>query len=410
MMYETLIGFRYLRARKRTTFVSVITLISITGVTLGVAALCVVLSVMNGFQKELMERVIGANSHAIVSRYGIDFKDHPKVAKRLSRIKGVKSVAPMVLGEIMIAAGNKIAGVGVKGVSLQHKVHLASLKSAKVKGSLKSLGIRTPGELPGIAIGQDLATQLRVTLGDTVHLVSPVSLFGMQYRAQTTHMSFKVGYIFRFGMYQQDSKFCFISLKRAQTFFKLKESVSGLEVLVDDLYQIGNTKRSMIIKLGGWPYRVQDWKDLNGNLFKALQQNKLALGIILLFIILVASLNIAGTLILMVIEKSKDIAILRAMGASRRGVTTIFMTYGLYIGALGTLVGLALGFLICQLANHIGIKLDASVYFIAKLPVSINPLEWVVVALCALLISFLATIYPALQAARQQPVEVLRYE
>lgn len=410
MAYETLVGFRYLRTRKKSTFISVITLISVLGVTLGVATLCITLSVMNGFQQELLNRVVGANSHAVLSRYGIEFSDHPKIASRVRRMKGVKSVAPIVLGEIMISAGNRISGVGVKGISLKYKEHTRALRKAYLKGKLKGLTEYKAGELPGIALGSALAQHLRVKVGDTVHLVSPVSLFGLQYRSQTTHKPFKVRYIFRFGMHQYDSKFCFISLRQAQKFFKLKQSVSGLEILVHDIYQVGTIKHNIRRKLGGWPYTIQDWKDQNRNLFKALAQNKIALGIILLFIILVASLNIAGTLILMVLEKSKDIAILRTMGAKRRSIMTIFMTFGLYIGALGTLVGLILAYLICQIANTIGIKLDASVYFIAKLPILIHPSEWIVVAVSALLISFLATIYPALQAARQKPVEVLRYE
>jgi lipoprotein-releasing system permease protein len=382
MAYETLIGFRYLRSRKRSTFISVITLIS----------------------------VIGVRSHAIVSRVGIDFKDHAKVAKRISQIEGVKSVAPIVLGESMIAAGNRIAGAGVKGISLDKPVHLKALKKAHFKGDINRLANTPPGQLPGIALGKELADRLRVSIGDTVQLVSPVSLFGLQYRAQTTHKAYRVSYIFRLGMYQYDSKFCFLQLKEAQSFFRLKGSVSGIELYTNDIYKTSAIKRQIMIGLGGWPYQVQDWRDQNSNLFRALEQNKIALGIILLFIILVASLNIAGTLILMVLEKAKDIAILRAMGATRGGVMQIFMTYGLYIGALGTLVGLVLGYLLCTIANQIEIKLDSSVYFITKLPILINPVEWAVVALSALLISFLATIYPALQAARQKPVEVLRYE
>ncbi len=412
MSYETFIGFRYLKARKRTTFISVITLISILGVTLGVATLTIVLSVMNGFQEELVNKVIGANSHAILFRYGVKFDDHEKVRRQILSVRGVKSVAPLVLSEVMISAGNRMVGIGMKGVDLRRQTHLIPLQRAHVgrRASLQRLARPHLGELPGIAIGKSLADKLHVTYGDVVNLISPISLFGLTYRAQATHRTFKVTYIFSFGMYQYDSKFCFVDIKEAQKFLNFGRSVTGLEILVDDIYQIRRVKRQIIRKLGGWPFRIQDWRQMNRNLFKAIQQNKMALGLILLFIILVASLNIAGTLILMVLEKSKDIAILMTMGVSRRGIMKIFMTYGLYIGSLGTMAGVILGVLLCKLTGFIDIQLDASVYFISHLPVKIVPMELLIVAVSSLLISFLATLYPAIQASRQRPIEVLRYE
>ena len=411
MSFETFLGFRYLKARQRSTFISVITLISIVGVTLGVATLSVVLSVMNGFQQELINKVIGANSHAILFRYGSDFQDHAELRKRLVKIEGIQSAAPIVLGEVMLSAGDRMVGVGMKGIDLQATSHLRSLQRAhyKKKGTLQHLLPSGPNKIPGIAIGKSLAAKLRVKQGETINMISPGSLFGLHRRPQATHRTFRVAYIFRFGMYQYDSKFCFVALQQAQRFLGLK-GVSGMELLVDDIHQMGSIKRRTIKTLGGWPYRIQDWREMNRNLFKAIQENKLALGLVLLFIILVASLNIAGTLVLMVLEKAKDIAILRAMGASKRSIMKIFMTYGLYIGSLGTMAGILLGLLLCQAANHIGIQLDAEIYFISHLPVKIEPLEFVLVATCSLLISFIATIYPAIQATRQKPVEVLRYE
>ena len=412
MSYETFIGFRYLKARKRTTFISVITIISILGVTLGVATLSIVLSVMNGFQEELISKVIGANSHAILFRYGIKFEDHEKVRRKVLKVRGVRSVSPLILSEVMISSGNHMVGIGMKGIDLRRKAHLIPLQKARLgkKGKIERLAIPHLGELPGIAIGKSLAEKLHVTLDDVVNIISPISLFGLSYRAQATHQSFKVAYIFEFGMHQYDSKFCFVDIHQAQKFLNYGKSVTGLEILVDDIYKIKFIKSKINRTLGGWPYRIQDWRQMNQNLFKAIQQNKMALGLILLFIILVASLNIAGTLILMVLEKSKDIAILMTMGVSRKGIMKIFMTYGLYIGSLGTMAGIILGLLICKLANYVDIQLDASVYFISHLPVKIVPSELLIVAISSLLISFLATLYPAIQASRQKPVEVLRYE
>ncbi len=412
MSYETWIGLRYLKSRQRTSFISLITLISILGVTLGVATLTVVLSVMNGFQQELISKAIGAHAHAILFRYGVDFRDHQSVQQKLLRYPGIRSVSPIVLGEVMISAGRKRIGVGLKGIDISKPAHLETLLRHGLSKPLGLMRLKSPhpAELPGIALGKSLADKLQVREGDIVRVISPISLFGLSYKQRSSHRNFRVSYLFRFGFHQYDSKQCVIELSQAQSFFNLNNSVSGLEILLHDLQQIASVKSGILQQLGGWPYRLQDWRDMNRNLFKAIEQNKFALSIVLLFIILVASLNIAGTLILMVLEKSKDIAILRTMGASRQDIMKIFMTYGLYIGALGTLAGVFLGLLLCQLAQRLHIRLDAEIYFISRLPIQIRPVEVTVVAVCALIIAFLSAIYPAVQAARQKPVDVLRYE
>ena len=417
MAYQTFIGLRYLKTRGRSASISTITLISIFGVTLGVATLCVVFSVINGFHAQLLNKVIGNNSHAILMRRGVDFSDHEDIRQKALAVPGVRSVAPMVHGGAMIAVGNRMVGVGLRGISLTHKQHLVPLQKARVgkKGNLQDLKPRYPGDLPGIALGRDLAAQLQVKQGDTVNIISPVTLFHSNYRQRANNQTFQVRYIYKFGMYRYDSKFCYISLYQAQKFLNLGKSVYGLEILLRDLKQVGTVKQKILESVTGsktihWPYYIRDWREMQKNLFEAIQQNKLVLGLILFFIILVSSFNIAGTLILMVIEKSKDIAILRTMGASRRDIMKIFITYGLYIGSLGTMLGVGLGLFLCQLADRIEIKLDASVYFISKLPVEIRPVEFLLVALTSILISFFAAVYPAIQASRQNPVEVLRYE
>lgn len=411
--FETWIGFRYLRTRKRSTFLSVITLISVVGVTLGVATLCVALSVMNGFQQELLERVIGINAHAMVTSRGAVFYDHVQMRQQLATIKGVRSATPIVLSEALLSSGNRTVGIGVKGVDLRYPLHLEPLRKAQApqtQGSLQSLAPPKLGELPGMAIGYALAQSLRVVVGDVVHLVSPISFFGMGHSRDASHRAFRVSFLFRVGMHQYDSKFCLIGIEQAQAFFKLDKAANAIELLTEHFSLLPDVKRRIFQAHQDKYLQIRDWRQMNQNLFRAIEQNKLALALVLLFIILVASLNIAGTLILMVLEKSKDIAILRAMGAHNRSVMMIFMTFGLYIGAMGTILGVSLAYLVCQLANRVGITLDASVYFISKLPIEIRPLEWMIVVLCALLISFLATIYPAIQASRQKPVEVLRYE
>lgn len=413
MSYETLIGFRYLRTRKRSTFLSIITLISIVGVTLGVATLCVALSVMNGFKKELIERVVGTNAHAIVMRSGAVFTDHANIRNQIAKIPGIRSAAPIVLSEAMLSAGNRVAGVGIKGVDPRFPQHLKALRDARTnpkRDNLDNIRRTRPGQLPGIAIGYNLAHKLNVGHGDIVNLVSPISFFRLKGNSKSSHRSFRVVLIYRVGMHEYDSKFCFIDIKEAQAFFKLESSANAIELLTTDFKKLRKIKMQIYRKFPNQRLRINDWRQMNQNLFRAIEQNKVALALVLLSIILVASLNIAGTLILMVLEKSKDIAILSAMGARKSGIMRIFMTFGLYIGALGTMIGLSVGFIVCQVANRVGIKLDSSVYFISKLPIEIKPLEWIIVAVCAMLISFLATIYPAIQAAKQRPVEVLRYE
>ncbi|MCB9639042.1 MAG: FtsX-like permease family protein [Myxococcales bacterium] len=412
MSYETWIGLRYLKSRRRTSFISLITFISILGVTLGVATLSVVLSVMNGFQEKLITKAIGSHAHAVLFRYGINFKDHQRVRKQILAFPGVHSASPIVIGEVMLSAGRKRIGVGLKGIDISNKEHLKNLERYGLSKPAGLLRLRpsAPGELPGIALGKSLADKLLVREGDIVNMITPFSLFGMSYKQRSGHQNFRVTYIFRFGFHQYDSKQCVVEISQAQKLYNLKNSVTGIEILLKDFRQVAPFKVGMMHRLGGWPYRIQDWRDMNRNLFKAIEQNKFALSIVLLFIILVASLNIAGTLILMVLEKSKDIAILRTMGASRQDIMKIFMTYGLYIGALGTLAGVFLGVVLCQIAQRLHIRLDAEIYFISRLPVQLRPLEITVVAVSALIISFLSAIYPAIQAARQKPVDVLRYE
>ncbi len=385
--------------------------ISIVGVMVGVATLVVALSIMNGFKKALLEKMVGANAHAVVYHIGGKFDNYEEARGKLISIPEVESAAPMVLGEAILSAGNRVAGVGVKGVDLRFPRHYRGIERAKVgeRGDIRRLRAPSAAELPGIAIGVDLADKLEVKVGDVVTLISPLTFFGLRGSGGASRRDFRVALIYKLGLHQYDAKFCFIEFGEAQKFFKLEGSASGLEFFVRDFERIKTVREKVGAVLGGFPYRIQDWRQQNYPIFKALEQNKKALTIILLCIIFVASLNIAGTLILMVLEKSREIAILRTLGAKKRGIMSIFINYGLYIGTMGTLLGLGLGLLICAGLNQVGIKLDASIYFISEIPVEIVPWEWAAVAGAAVMISFLATIYPAIQAARQKPVQILRY-
>ena len=246
-------------------------------------------------------------------------------------------------------------------------------------------------------------------IGDRITVVSPVAELGPTGPVPRAR-SFRVAAVFYSGMYEYDAKFVYIDLKEAMTFFSTSGGVTGIEVRVDDVEATTRLGREIVRELGGFPFRTRDWKDMNRNLFAALKLEKIAMFIILAFIILVASFNILSTLIMVVLEKGKEIAILKSMGSTDASIMKIFVTYGLTIGVLGTSIGVALGYLSCRAIETFGIGLDPEVYYIANLPVRMNPVEFVLVAGAALIISLLAAVYPALQAARLRPVEGLRYE
>ena len=410
MGWETFIGLRYLKAKKRTTSISVITSISVVGVMLGVATLAAVLGVMSGFKNELLNKVLGAHSHGVVTKFALGFKNYREMGRKLKALPGVTGAAPFVFHEVMITAGSHVAGVGIKGIDPAIKDCQGALREGRREGSLKALAPRLPGDPGGIAIGTELSRKLRVGIGDSVNVISPLGGGYTSGRFVSRSRVFRVAYIFHYGMFEQDSKLAYIHLKQAQSLFDLAGSVSGIEFQVKDILNVGRIKLLMYKELGGWPYRVRDWRQMHRNLFTALQLNKVVLFLILLFIVLVASFNIVGTLVLMVLEKGKEIGIMRAMGATSGSVTKVFMTYGLYIGALGTTMGLLLALLFSLVAMGYGFKLDPKIYYIHELPLEISLVEYALVGACSLLVSFMATVYPALQASKEKPVEVMRYE
>ena len=443
--------YMLLRKQKRSPTL-IMTVLSIGGVAVGVMALCVVMSVMSGFEHDLKAKILGTNAHAIVLKYG-SFDDWPKTAETVRETDGVLGVTPFVLNEVMVSTESNLAGALIKGIDPATVGEVTELPREITEGDLMWLATpekipTTPqfnapkvdagepvdelqaeierlaaagrqqqaaqeqaaeaNQLPGIVIGRELARQLRVFVGDQISVVSPIAGEMGPMGPQPKSMQFRVAGVFYSGMYEYDSKFVYISLDRAQAFFKMGRGITGLEMKVTDIDDARRISRQVLSKLEGYPYRVKDWGEMNKNLFSALKLEKLVMAVILAFIILVACFNILSTLVMLVLEKGKEISILKSMGARDSSVMKIFVLEGLAIGGIGTVLGLALGFLLCAVIAVFPIPLDPEVYYIPNLPVQIEPLQFVLVAVAAVVLAYLATIFPALYASRLAPVEGLR--
>ncbi|MBI3753006.1 MAG: lipoprotein-releasing ABC transporter permease subunit [Deltaproteobacteria bacterium] len=415
MAYELFIGLRYLKAKRKQTFISIITLISILGVMVGVTALIVVLSVMTGFEEDLRDKILGVNAHLVVLELGRGMKDYKDVAQKVKKVEGVVSATPFIYNQAMLSTENGVVGVVVRGLDIDSMGEVIALpkriKSGSLEGLRNSLQDKyTPGApLPGIVIGKELSRNLGIAVGDEVNVISPSGT--MTAAGPVPRIArFKVSGIFEFGMYEYDSSMTFISLESANKFFRMGDAVTGVEVRIRDIYQAEKIGKDIQERVGG-PYYVRTWMDMNRNLFSALKLERVAMFIILLLIVIVAALNIISTLIMVVMEKGKDIAILKSMGATAGGIMQIFMIEGLVIGVVGTTLGVLGGISLCAaLKEYHFIKLPTDVYTISTLPVKTDPLLISAIAIASISISFLATLYPAWQAAKMDPVEALRYE
>jgi len=408
MSYSFFIARRYLKGRHKTAPISLNTFISISGVALGVMTLIVVLSVMSGFESDLKKKILGTNSPVIVTSY--DEKGitrYEEVMKRVSGMPHVVSATPFTYSEVMLTSPNGVSGIILKGIRPDTEGRVTDLQKNMLQGRLEVLNSDKEG--PGIIIGKELAVNLGVSVGGKVSVVSPfgtMTPMGMVPKMK----EFTVRGIFESGMYEYDSKLAYISIPDAQGFFGLGDSVSGLEVKLDKL-DLAPTVAKQIQDRLGFPFRVRDWLQMNRSLFSAIKLERIVMFVILVLIILVASFNIVSTLIMIVIEKSREIAILKSMGATRAGIMKIFMLDGTFIGVVGTLIGVTAGYLICYILQTTRfISLPSDVYYISSLPVLMDPLDFVLVSAAAVGISFVATLYPSWQAARLDPVEALRYE
>ena len=408
-MFELFLGMRYLKAKRKQAFISVITVISALGVMVGVMALIVVLSVMNGFREDLMSKILGVNSHLLVLSFGGAFGEYEKTAEQIADLDDVVASTPFINAQVMFNNSGNISASVLWGIDPLTAGRVVSIeRSLKEPGSLSTLKTRPDG-LPAIIIGCELAKQTRTDLGDIVRLVSPEGRLTPMGRVPNTR-EYKVTAIFDSGMYEYDASMAYILLGEAQDFLAFGNRVSGLAVKVKDAFKSEWVGEKIQQKLG-YPFRTQDWKARNRPLLEALELEKIAMFVILTMIVLVGALNIISTLVMVVMEKTRDIAILRAMGGSARSIMAIFMFQGLLVGLVGTLAGLVSGLGICHLlAKYKFINLDPSVYYIHTLPVKVEFFDVGIIALCAVLISFLATLYPSWHASRLNPVEAIRYE
>jgi lipoprotein-releasing system permease protein len=440
------------------------TALSMGGVGVGVMALIVVLSVMSGFEQDLQKKILGTNSHGVVLKYTPDMPEWEDVLAKVQKVRGISGATPFILNEVMVSSEGNISGSMIKGIDprtvgsvtdlpeyictpeknpdchqreagkLEWLDHPEQIKTPRLapkggaalddtpasptQGLLKKLeddpmieapAIESEVVLPGILLGKELASALRVRVGDRVNVVSPLGGELGPQGPMPKSRPFRVAGIFYSGMFEYDSKFVYIHLKEAQEFFGLK-GATGIEVKVDDIDDARRTMRSVFDALEGYPYRTKDWGEMNRNLFAALRLEKLVMGIILSMIIIVAAGLIVATVIMLVLEKRKEISVLKALGVPDGGIVKIFLAEGLQIGVAGGLLGLVAGLSWCFFIEKVGIRLDPQVYYIPALPVRIEPLQTALAVVVAVLITFLASISPALKASEVEPVEGLKAE
>ena len=409
MSFEFFIGLRYLRARRKQAFISVITFISMAGVMLGVMAMMVVLAVMTGFGTDIKSKILGANAHIrVMSRIG-KLDQHEEVMKKIEAVEGVRATAPFVYSQVMLRRGSQISGAILRGIDPSRAGRVVDLEKSMKDTNLWTLGGREVP--PGIILGKELSRLLTAYPGDEVYVVSPFGGSLTPIGGRIPYMKrFKVVGLFDSGMYDYDTSFAYVSIESAQQLLRLGQSVHGIEVKVDDIYSVDKISRSVLERLGT-TYWTQDWMQMNKNFFSALKLEKVVMFIILVLIILVAAFNIISTLIMMVMEKTKDIAVLKSMGASSKSIMKIFMLDGLVIGVVGTILGIMGGSVLCFLLKRYEfVKLPSDIYYISTLPVRVQVVDVALIALSAVAISFLATLYPSYQASRLDPAAAIRYE
>lgn len=448
--YEIDVARRYLEARRRDAFVGLVTFFAVAGVCLGVMALIVVLSIMSGFENDLKTKILGAHAHIVVGKHGDDFSEYGDVEGQLRDTRGLDSAAAFLLGDAMVSTDVGLSGTLVKGIEASSEEGTRALRATVTKGEFSylehpeeipgacpriafpppksptSTTAKKPGEalelldpairepckdrriLPGILIGRELSKTLRAYVGDTVKLVSPASEEIGPMGPTPKLKRFRVAGIFYSGMYEYDAKFTYIDMVQAQRFFGMRNRVTGVEVKVRDIDDTSRIVEEIKRRLGGHPYTVKDWRSMNKELFSALLLEKIAMFIALGMIVMVASFLIVAVLVMIVLQRKKEIAILKSLGASDASIMKIFVIQGLILGVGGALLGGTIGVIVCLLVAKFGVDLDPRVFYIERLPVVMAWGEIAAIAVCAVIMSYLATIYPAVTAARHHPVEGLR--
>jgi lipoprotein-releasing system permease protein len=404
--YELFIALRYLLARRQQAFISLISLISVLGVAVGVMALLITLALMTGLQGELRDRIVGSSAHVFVVKAG-GLGDTQEEVTRLRQIPRVVGAAPVVLGQGIARSAGTNEFVTLKGIDPALENTVTNVGRSLLKGSLDAL-VATPAATPGIVIGKELAQKLGVTIGDGIEVLVPegtLSPFGMLPRIHT----FRVVGVFSLGLYEFDTTYGYINIAVAERMLD-RARPDFIELRVDELFHAQEVATAIPAKLGA-EYGAQDWSDMNKSLFSALWLEKMGMSIAIGLIVMVAALNIIASLILLVMEKTRDIAILKTMGSSSASIRRIFMLQGLIIGLVGTIAGAVGGTILIYILDHyklISVPLD--VYQISHVPFRLQPLDFVVVIVAAVLVCFLATVYPSRQAAKLDPAQALRYQ
>jgi lipoprotein-releasing system permease protein len=404
---ELFIALRYLLARRKQAFISLISLISTIGVAVGVMALVIALALMTGLQGELRDRILGSTAHIYVWRTG-GITDYQADVARLQQMPGVIGAGPAILGKALVTTNAGEAFISLKGIDPALEPNVTDVKRSLQQGSVSALSQETDDQLPGIVLGTDLAKQLEAKVGDTVSLLTPQGTLSPMGMLPRTRRARVVG-IFSLGLYEFDSSWGFVSLDFAKRLMG-RDAPDLIQLKVADAYDAPRISDEIESKMGA-EYRSQDWADLNQQLFSALWLEKMGLSIAIGLIITVAALNIVASLVLLVMEKSRDIAILKTMGTSAPRIMTIFMLQGLVIGLVGTAVGGLGGLALCWvLDTYKLIHIPQDVYQVSYVPFTVLPIDFVVVIISAVVICFVATIYPSRQASKLDPVQALRFE
>lgn len=416
--FELMIGLRYLKAKRKSTFISIITFISTAGVTLGVMALIIVLAVMTGFERDLKEKILGTNAHLVIIRSGAPMDNYKNIMEQLKRLPGVEAATPFIYNQVMLSTGRNVSGVVLRGIEPTSDKMVTRLSAAIVQGSMDTLDpVAESTAEPGIMIGRELAKHLNIALGDRVNVVSPsgtITPLGMMPKLKP----FRVSGIFNTGMFEYDSTLAYVSIKQAQRFFDLADTVTGIQLKVTDVYATTELSKKINLEFGPELY-ARDWMQMNRNILFALKTEKVVMFIILTLIVLVAAFGIASTLFMVVMEKTRDIAILKTMGARSSSIMKIFVFEGLLIGVVGTVLGVLSGLLISynleliiDIVQRVTGKnfFSKEIYYLDHFPSHVVMSDVLVISVTAILISFIATLYPAWQASRMLPAEALRYE